>query len=118
MIRLARDVGLEVSLASYSMLEVLLMKARARSGGQLVTSRYLAGSSPFLSVGGSKMDDSVASGSNYSLPTITETEASDIVASSNVLQESCSSKQANVCLVEGKQEVRSMRLTVSKHSSK
>ena len=71
MIQFARAVGLDVSLASYSMLEDLLLKARGRSGGYPETSRYLSGRSPFPSVAGSSMGDRVASRSAYSLPTIT-----------------------------------------------
>ena len=73
MIQFARAVGLEVSLASYSMLEDLLLKARGGSRVHPVSSRYPAGQSPFPSVAGSSMGDSVASRSAYSLPTITET---------------------------------------------
>ena len=39
MIQFARVVGLEVSLASYSMLDDLLLKARGGSGAYPVTSR-------------------------------------------------------------------------------
>ena len=74
MIQFARAVGLEVSLASYSMLEDLFLKARGGSGAYPVTSRYPAGGSPFRKVAGSSMGDSVASRSAYSLPTFTETE--------------------------------------------
>ena len=73
LIQFARAVGLEVSLASYSMLEDLLLKARGGSGGHPVPSRCPAGRSPFPSVAGFSMGDSVASRSAYSLPTITET---------------------------------------------
>ena len=74
MIQFARAVGMEVSLASNSMLEDLLLKARGDSGGHPVTSHYLAGKSPFPSAVGSLLGNSVASQSVYSLPTITETE--------------------------------------------
>ena len=47
MIQFARAVGLQVSLASYSMLEDLLLKARGGSRAHPVTSRYPAGRSPF-----------------------------------------------------------------------
>ena len=53
MIQFARAVGLEVSLASYSMLEDLLLKARKASGAHSLTSRYTGGKSPFPSVAGS-----------------------------------------------------------------
>ena len=74
MIQFARAVGLEVSLASYSMHEDLLLKAGGGSGAFPMTSRYPAGRSPFPSVAGSSRGDNVASRSAYSLPTITETE--------------------------------------------
>ena len=56
------------------MMEDLLLKARCGSGGYPVTSRYPSERSPFPSVAGSSMGDSVASRSAYSLPTITETD--------------------------------------------
>ena len=68
-----------MSLASYIMLEDLLLKARSGSWGYQVTSRYPAGRSPFPSVAGSSMGDSVASLLPYSLPTITETEDTDVI---------------------------------------
>ena len=74
MIQFARAVRLEVSFASYSMLEDLLLKARGGSGAHPMTSRYSAEKSPLPSVSGSSMGDSVASWSAYSLPTITKTE--------------------------------------------
>ena len=61
MIQFARAFGLVVSLASYSMLEDLLLKARGGSRVHPVTSCYPAGQSPFPSVAGSSMGESVAS---------------------------------------------------------
>ena len=78
-IQFARAVGLEKSLASYSMLEDLLLKSGRGSGDCLGTSRYPAGKSPFPSVAGSSMGDSVASRSFYSLPTITEDDGADVI---------------------------------------
>ena len=98
MIQFARAVGLEVSLASYSMLEDLLVKARGGSGGHPVSSRYPAGRSHFPSVAGSSTGDSVASQSAYSLPTITETEGTDVIVGGDVVEEPCSSRQADVPL--------------------
>ena len=95
MTQFARTVGLQVSLASYSMLEDLLLKARGRSGGYHVTSRSPAGKSPFPSVAGLSIGDSVASRSTYSLPTITETEGTDVIVGGDV-EEPCWSKQADV----------------------
>ena len=95
MIQFARAVGLEVSLASYGMLEDLLLKARGGGGIQSVGSRHSIGRSPFPSVAGSSWGDSIASRTNYSLPTITETDVSNVLVGGEVLQERCSSKQAD-----------------------
>ena len=70
MIQFARDVGLEVSLASFGMLEDLLLKAYLIGGGRgggMASSR-----SVFSSRAGTSVGDSVTSQSVYSLPTITE----------------------------------------------
>ena len=101
MIQFARAAGLEVSLASYSMLEDLLLKARGGSGAHAMTSRYTAGRSPFPSVAGSSMGDSVASRSAYSLPTITETEGQDLIVGGGIVEEPCSSRQADARLALG-----------------
>ena len=98
MIHFARAVGLEVSLASYGMLEDLLLKARVGGGVQPVGSRHSIGRSPFLSVAGSSWGDSIASRTNYSLPTVTETDVSNVVDGGELLQEPCSSKQADARL--------------------
>ena len=79
MIQFARALGLEVSLASYSMLEDLLLKTRGGSTAHPMTSRYPAGGSPFASVAGSSMGGSVASRSVCSLLTITETEGTSVI---------------------------------------
>ena len=79
MIQFARVVGLEVSLESYIMLEDLLLKARGGSGAHPVTSRYPAGRSLFPSTAGYSMGVSVASRSACSLPTIRETECTDVI---------------------------------------
>ena len=101
MIQFARAVGLEMSLASYSMLEDLLLKARGDSRVHPVTSRYPAGQSPFPSIAGSSMGDSVASRSAYSQPTITETEGTDLIVGGGIAEELCSSIQAYVRLALG-----------------
>ena len=98
MIQFARAVGLEVSLASYGMLEDLLLKARVGGGVQPVGSRHSIGRSPFPSVGGSSWGDSIASRTNYSLPTVTETDVSNVVGGGGLLQEPCSSRQADARL--------------------
>ena len=101
MIQFARAVGLEVSLASYSMLEDLLLKARGGSRVHPVASRYSTGQSHFQSVAGSSMGDSVASWSVYSLPTITEIEGTSVIMSWGVVEEPCSSRQADTRLAMG-----------------
>ena len=105
MIQFARAVGLEVSLASYSMLEDLLLKAKGGSGAQAKTSRNTAGRSPFPSVAGSSMGDSIASRSIYSLLTITETGGTDAVVSGDIVEEPCSSRQADARLALGTESV-------------
>ena len=98
MIQFARAVGLEVSLASYGMLEDLLLKARVDDGVQPSGSRHSLGRSSFPSVAGSSWGDSIASRTNYSLPTVTETDVSNILGGGELLQEPCSSKQADARL--------------------
>ena len=77
MIQFASAVGLEMSLTSYSMLEDLFLKARGSGWVHAMTSRYPAGKSPFPSVAGSSMGDSIASRSVYSLSILTETEGTN-----------------------------------------
>ena len=94
MIQFARAVGLEVSLASFGMLEDLLLKAKLigrRGGGGKASSK-----STFSSGAGTSIGDNVASRSAYSLPTITETTQSEEVIM--VSQEPCSSRQADEAL--------------------
>ena len=94
MIQFARAVGLEVSLASFGMLEDLLLKANLigrRGGGGKTSSK-----STFSSCAGTSVGDSVASRSVYSLPTITESMRSEEVAMGS--QEPCSSRQADEAL--------------------
>ena len=101
MIQFTRAVGLELSLTSYGMLEDLLLKARVGGGYQVDGSRHSIGRSPFPSVAGSSWGDSVASRTNYSLPTVTETDVSKVVAVERSLQRPCSSKQADARLAAG-----------------
>ena len=86
------------------MLEDLLLKARGGSGAHAMTSRYTAGRSPFPSVAGSSMGDSVASRSAYSLPTITETEVTDLIVGGGIAEEPCSSRQADARLALGSEK--------------
>ena len=62
----ARAVGLEVNLASYGLLEVLVVRSRAISGLRGPPAR-----SPFASASGSTCGDIVASQSLHSLPILT-----------------------------------------------
>ena len=101
MIQFARAVGWEVSLASYSMLEDLLLKVKGGSGGHPMASRYLAGRSSFPSVAGFSLGDSIASRSAYSLPTITKIESTDVIMGGDVVEEPCSSRQAFARLAMG-----------------
>ena len=80
------------------MLEDLLLKARGGGGFQSVGSRHSIGRSPFPSVAGSSWGDSIASRTNFSLPTVTETDVSNVVGGGEALQEPCSSKQADARL--------------------
>ena len=114
MIQFARAEALVVSLASYSMLEDLLLKTRGVSGACPVTSRYHVGRSPFPSVVGTSMGDGVAFRLVYSLPTITETEGTFVVVSGNVLEEPCSSRQADVHWLWQLKVVKNLELRVSK----
>ena len=98
MMQFARAVGLEVSLVSYGMLEKLLVNARVGGGVQSVGSRHSIGKSPFPSVAGSSWGDSIPSRTNYSLPTVTETDVSNVVGGGELLQEPCCSKQADARL--------------------
>ena len=77
MIQFARAVGLELSLASFGMLEDLLLKAKLIGrigGGGRASSRSAFSSCALTSIG-----DSVASRFVYSLPTITESAQSEEV---------------------------------------
>ena len=94
MIQFARAVGLEVSLASFGMLEDLLVKANLI--GRLGGGGKASSKSTFSSYAGTSVGDSVASRSVYSLPTITESTRSDEVAMGS--QEPCSSRQADEAL--------------------
>ena len=101
MIQFARAVELEVSLASYGMLEDLVLKARVRGGNQLVGLRRSIGRSTFPRVAGSSWGDSVASRTNYSLPAVTESNSSKFVAVEGSLQEPRCSKVADARLAAG-----------------
>ena len=84
-IQFARAVELEVSLASYGLLEDLLLKARVGGAGQPVASCHSIWTSPYPSVAGSGWGDSAASRTKYSLPISTEVHASNNVAAEGSL---------------------------------
>ena len=91
MIQFAMAVGLEVFLASFGMLEDLLLKADLigrRGGGVKASSK-----STFSSCAGTSVGDSVPPRSVYSLPTITESTQIEEVAMGS--QEPCSSRQVD-----------------------
>ena len=97
MIQFARAVGLEVSLATFGMLEDVLLKIGGKTGRNV--GERASGPSVSLSRPGSTVMDSVASRSFYSLPTITESFDSDR------LQQPCSSRQADAALGFSRTEV-------------
>ena len=70
-----------------------------------MTSRYSAGQSPFPSVAGWSLGDSVASRLAYSLPTITETEGTAVIVGGGITEEPCTSRQADVRLALGTESV-------------
>ena len=97
MIQFARAVGLEVSLATFGMLEDVLLKIGGKAG------RNVGGKgseqSALHSSSVSTVMESVASRSFYSLPTITESFDSDR------LQQPCSSRQADAALGFSRTEI-------------
>ena len=74
-IQFARAVGLEVSFATFAMLEDVLLKIGEKTGRKV--GEKGSGQSASLSRSGSTVMESVASRSFYSLPTITESFGSD-----------------------------------------
>ena len=101
MIQFARAAALEASLASCGMLEDLFLKARIGGEDHPVGSRHSIGRSLIPGVAGSSWGNSVASRTNYSLPTVTVTDTSNVVTVEGSLQEPCSSKQADARLAAG-----------------
>ena len=102
MIQFARAIGLEVSLATFGMLEDVLLKIGKKTGRNV--GEKGSGRSVSLSRSGSTAMESVASRSFYSLPTITESFDSDRLA--GVLsQQPCSSRQADAALDFSRTEV-------------
>ena len=102
MIQFARAVGLEVSLATFGMLEDVLLKIGGKTGRNV--GERGSGQSASLSRSGSTVMESVASRSFYSLPTITESFDSDRFVG-DLLQQPCSSRQADAALGFSRTEV-------------
>ena len=102
MIKFARAIGLEVSLATFGMLEDVLLKICGKTGRNV--GEKGSGQSVSLSRSGSTVMESVASRSFYSLPTITESFDSDRVAG-DLSQQPCSSRQADADLGFSQTEV-------------
>ena len=95
MIQFARAVGLEVSLATFGMLEDAFLKNGGKSGRSV--GEKGSGQSASLGRSGSTVMDNVASRSFYSLPTITESFDSDLSVGDSTKQ-TCSSWQADAVL--------------------
>ena len=102
MIHFARAIGLEVSLATFGMLEDVLLKIAGKTGRNVGVKG--SGQSASLSRAGSTVMESVASRSFYSLPTITESFVTDRSAG-HLTQQPCSSWQADAALDFSRMEV-------------
>ena len=102
MIQFAKAVGLEVSLATFGMLEDVLLKI----GGKTWRNVGEKGSEQSASRGrsGSTVMESVASQSFYSLPTIIASFDSDRLVG-HLSQQPCSSRQADAALEFSRTEV-------------
>ena len=102
MIQFARAVGLEVSLATFGMLEDVLLKIGGKTGRNV--GERGSGQSVSHSRSDSNVMESVASRSFYSLPTITESFDSDRLVGS-LSQQPRSSRQADAVLGFSRTEV-------------
>ena len=102
MIQFARVIGLEVSLATFGMLEDVLLKIGKKNGRNV--GEKGSGRSVSLSRSGSTVMESAASRSFYSLPTITESFDSDRLVG-DLSQQPCSSRQADAALDFSRTEV-------------
>ena len=102
MIQFARAVGLEISLATFGMLEDVLLKIGGKTG-RSVGARG-SGQSASLGRSGSTVVESMASRSFYSLPTITESFDSDRLVG-DLTQQPCSSRQTDAALDFSRTEV-------------
>ena len=102
MTQFARAVGLEVSLATFGMLEDVFLKVGGKTGRNV--GEKGSGQFASLSRSGSTVMESVASRSFYSLPTITESFDSDRLVG-DLSQQPCSSRQADAALGFSQTEV-------------
>ena len=102
MLQFASAVGLEVSLATFGMLEDVLLKIGGKTGRNVGEKGI--GQSVLFSRSGSTVMESVASSSFYSLPTITESFDSDRLVGVQS-EQPCSSRQADAALGFSRTEV-------------
>ena len=102
MIQFARAIGLEFSLATFGLLEDVLLKIGGKTGRNI--GERGSGQSASLGRSGSTVMESVASRSFYSLPTITESFDSDHLAG-DFSQQPCSSRQADAAMDFSRTEV-------------
>ena len=102
MSQFARAIGFEVSLATFGMLEDVLLKIGGKTGRN--AGEKGSGQSASLSRSGSTVVESMASRSSYSLPTITESFDSDRLVG-DLSQQPCSTQQADAALGFSQTEV-------------
>ena len=102
MIQFARLIGLEVFLATFGMLEDVLLKIVGKTGRSVGERR--SGQSASLGRSGSTVVEIMASRSFYSLLTITESFDSDRLVG-GLTQQPCSSRQADAALDFSRTEV-------------
>ena len=102
MIQIARAIGLEVSLATFGMLEDVLLKKGGKTGRSV--GERGSGQSASLGRSGSTVVESMGSRSFYSLPTITESFDSDRLVG-DLTQRPCSGRHADAALDFSRREV-------------
>ena len=95
MIQLAKVIGLEVSPATFGMLEDVLLKIGGKTEINVVDKG--SGQSPSFSRAGFTVMESVASRPFFPLPTFTESFGSDPSAG-DLRQQPCSSRQVDAAL--------------------
>ena len=110
MIQFARAIGLEVSLATFGMLEDVFLKIGKKTGRNVVEKANGRSVSPSRSR--CTVMESVASGSFYSLPTITESFDSDRLVG-DLSQQPYSSRQVDAALDFSRTEVTAINDTDS-----